>query len=160
MNIEIEKNDKPRFRNNRGRREALMLNDCWQDHQFGVIEAEQLVKTLLDPRRVGDYERRLVENGFPGRLQVRPIFDDLEIRIAPEVDNIRALEASRDALADQAFDGEFVQVERVDRNVAALDILEDPIGHAIETGGQEQSFGRRPIGDRLAVGPEIDPDDA
>ena len=136
----------------------LVLSDCRQDHQFRMIEPKQRVEAFLDPGRVRDDESRLVENGFPRRLQVRTILDDFKIGIAPEVDDIRTFEASGDFLANQTLDGELVQMQRIDRNAAALNILEDPVRYALEVSGEENSFGRRPVGDRLAVGAEINSD--
>ena len=46
----------------------------------------------------------------------------------------------------------------VDRDAAALNILENPVRYAVQVSGVENSFGGRSIGDSLAVGAEINSD--
>ena len=60
-----------------------------------------------------------------------------------------------DFLANQTFNREFVQMNGVDRNTAALDILKDPVGYTVQVSRKKKSLGRRSVCDRLSVGAEI-----
>ena len=109
-----------------------------------MIEPKQLVKAFFDPGRMGDDEGRLIENRFPCRLQVRTILYDFEVRVAPKVDDVRTFEASGDFLANQTLNGKLVQMQGVDRNAAALDILEDPVRYTLKVSGVEIPLGGAP----------------
>ena len=160
MRVEVHECDETRRGDQPSLSVVLVEHDWRQDLALLGAEAKALLELRLSPGRTRDHRGCLRQEATPCGGQVAARRRDAQVRVAPDIDDEGPAERPGEALGDNALDGQLVGVEGRDRQLATLQIQQDPVSDLFEPRRMQDAEGRRAVPDREPVRPERKGDDA